>query len=143
MSQTQNNIPDKKSAGDPVDPEALMGRVNGLSFLSMLLVSVLVHSLLIGVTSVTYIRQCMAHGTLYPDAAIREQVQKERTEERRKKRAERQAADAKQVAEQKSKGGKSGGATTKPVSKIEQNINRKSTTLPAKSGVSLDDIDEL
>ena len=140
MSQSQNTSPEKTPADDQVDPDALMGRINSLSFLSMLLVSLLIHAALIGATSIGFIRQCVEYNTLTPGAVIREKVKEERAEERRKKRTERQDAEAKLVAGQKGKGGTS---TTKPASKIEQKINQKSTTLPAKSGVKLDDIDEL
>ncbi len=140
MSQSQNTSPEKTAASDQVDPDALMGRINSLSFLSMFLVSVLIHAVLIGATSIGFIQQCVEHNTLTPGAIIRENVKKERAEERRKKRAERQAAEARLGAEQKGKAAKS---TTKPTSKIEEKLNQKSTTLPAKSGVKLDDIDEL
>ena len=140
MSQSQKTSPEKTPADDQVDPDALMGRINGLSFFAMFLVSLLIHAVLIGGTSVGFIQQCVKYNTLAPGAIIRENVKKERAEERAKKLAERQEDDAKKVAEQKDKGARS---TTKPVSKIEQKINQKSTTLPAKSGVTLDDIDEL
>ena len=140
MSQSQNTNPEKTAADEPIDPDALMGRINGLSFFAMFLVSLLVHAVLIGATSVGFIQQCVKYNTLAPGAIIREIVKKERAEERAKKLAERQADDAKKVAEQKKTGSR---PTTKPVSKIEQKINQKSTTLPAKSGVNLDDIDEL
>jgi len=132
--------PEKTPADDQVDPDALMVRINGLSFLSMFLVSLIIHAVLIGATSIEFIQQCVEYNTLAPGVVIREKARKERAEERRKKRAERQDAEAKLVAAQKGKGAKS---TTKPKSKIEQKINQKSTTLPAKSGVKLDDIDDL
>ena len=143
MSQKQNTSPEKTRDGGPVDPDALMGRINSLSFLSMFLVSVLIHAVLIGATSIGFIQQCVEYNTLTPGAMIREKVKQERAAEREKKRAERQAAEAGLVAGQKGKGGKGGTSTTKAASKIEQKINHKSTTLPAKSGVKLDDIDEL
>jgi len=140
QSPNTNKNPEKTPADDQVDPDALMVRINGLSFLSMFLVSLIIHAVLIGATSIEFIQQCVEYNTLAPGVVIREKARKERAEERRKKRAERQDAEAKLVAAQKGKGAKS---TTKPKSKIEQKINQKSTTLPAKSGVKLDDIDDL
>jgi hypothetical protein len=143
MSQSQNNNPEKTTADDGVDPDALMGRINGLSFFAVLIVSLIIHALLIGGTSVGFIQQCVKYQTLAPGAIIREEVKKERAEERAKKLADRQADDAKKVAEEKMNPKKSTKPTTKPLTKIEQDINQKSTTLPATSGVNLDDIDEL
>ncbi|MDP6637405.1 MAG: hypothetical protein QGG42_21105 [Phycisphaerae bacterium] len=143
MSQSPNTNPEKTSEGVPIDPDALMGRINSLSFFAVFLVSVLVHAALIGGTSVGYIQLCLEYKTLDPDTVIREKVKKEQAAERAKKRAERQEAEAKAVAGQKGKGSKGGTSTTKPKSKIEEKINQKSTTLPAKSGVKLDDIDDL
>ena len=140
MSQSQNTNPEKIPTSDQVDPDALMGRINSLSFFSMFLVSILVHAALIGATSVGFIQLCVEYKTLNPDKVIRERTRIERAEEREKKRAKRQEIEASLVAGQKGKGGKS---TTKPLSKIEKKINQKSTTLPAKSGVKLDDIDDL
>ncbi|MDP6543369.1 MAG: hypothetical protein QGH60_05215 [Phycisphaerae bacterium] len=140
MSQSPNRNPESAPVTCQVDPDALMGRINSLSFLSMFVVSLLIHAALIGATSIGFIQQCVEYNTLAPGAIIREKFKQERAEERRKKRAERQEAEAKAVAGQKGKGGTS---TTKPVSKIERKINQKSTTLPAKSGVKLDDIDDL
>jgi len=142
MSQSPQNSPDPTPPA-PVDPDALMGRINGMSFFAMFIVSLLIHTALIGATSVGFIQNCVKYQTIYPDRVIREEVKKQRAEERAKKRLERQAEDAKQVAKQKAKDKKDGKPSTKPATKIEQKINQKSTTLPAKSGVSLDDIDEL
>ena len=143
MSQSQNTSPENMDTSGPVDPDALMGRINSLSFLSMLFVSLFIHAVLIGATSIGFIQQCVEYNTLAPGAIIREKVKEERAAEREKKRAARQAAEAGLVAGQKGKGGKGGTSITKPASKIEQKINQKSTTLPAKSGVKLDDIDDL
>ena len=146
MSQASNTDPRKPDGDNPVDPDVLMGGINKLSFFAMLLVSLIVHAVLIGATSVEFIQQCVKYQTLEPGAKVREEARIKRTEERKKKLAERQAEDAKKVAQQKDKGtnGSNGGKpTSKPASKIEQDINPKTTTLPAKSGVNLDDIDEL
>jgi len=143
MSQSPNRNPENAPVTCQVDPDALMGRINSLSFLSMFIVSLLIHAVLIGATSIGFIQQCVEYNTLAPGAIIQEKVKQERAEERCKKRAERQEAEANAVAGQKGKGAKGGTSTTKPVSKIEQKINQKSTTLPAKSGVKLDDIDDL
>ena len=140
MSQSPNTNPENAPVTCQVDPDALMGRINGLSFFSMFIVSLLIHAALIGATSIGFIQQCVEYNTLTPGAMIREKAKKERAEEREKKRAKRQEIEASLVAGQKGKGGKS---TTKPLSKIEKKINQKSTTLPAKSGVKLDDIDDL
>ena len=140
QTQNQNTNPEKTLTRGAIDPDALMGRITGLSFFSMFLVSVLIHAVLIGATSIGFIQQCVEYKTLTPGAMIREKEKQVRAEERAKKRAKRQEIEASLVAGQKGKGAKS---TTKPKSKIEQKINQKSTTLPAKSGVKLDDIDDL
>ncbi|MDP6635285.1 MAG: hypothetical protein QGG42_10330 [Phycisphaerae bacterium] len=143
MSQSPNNSPEKTHSDDQVDPDALMGKVNGLSFFAMFLVSLFIHAALIGGTSIGFIKLCVEYNTLEPDIIISENAKKERAAERAKKRAERQAEEAKQVAAQKGKGSKGGRPTSRPLSKIEKKINQTSTTLPAKSGVNLDDIDDL
>jgi len=143
MSQSPNNSPDKAPQRPPVDPDALMGRINGLSFFAVLIVSIIIHGTLIGATSIAHIQDCLKYKTLHPERIIRQEAKEQRAEERAKKRAARQDKEAKQVAEQKAKDKKSGKTTSKPKTKIEEKINQKSTTLPAKSGVSLDDIDEL
>jgi len=141
MSQDSDNITVSKPDQAPVDPDALMSRISGLSFFAMFIVSLLIHTALIGATSVGFIQQCVHYKTLDPGSIIREEVKKQKAEERAKKRADRQAEEAKQIAKQKDKA--SGASTSKPKSKIEKKITEKSTTLPAKSGVRLDDIDEL
>ncbi|MBT3200219.1 MAG: hypothetical protein HN350_09905 [Phycisphaerales bacterium] len=141
MSQTQNTNIETPATKSTVDPDALMGKINGLSFLAMFIVSLLVHTVLIGATSVGFIQDCIAYKTLDPDSVLQEQAKKAQAAQRDKQRAERQAEDAKLAAENKNK--KSKNPTTKPLTKIEQDINKTSTTLPATSGVNLDDIDEL
>jgi len=143
MSQSPNNSPDKAPPSPPVDPDALMGRINGLSFFAVLVVSLIIHTTLIGATSVGHIQNCLKYWTIHPELIIRQAEKEKRAEERAKKRTERQQKEADQVAERKASDKKNGKTTSKPKSKIEEKINQKSTTLPAKSGVSLDDIDEL
>ncbi|MBC8373630.1 MAG: hypothetical protein H8E53_08560, partial [Planctomycetes bacterium] len=105
MSQSQNTNPEKTPARGAIDPDALMGRISGLSFFSMFLVSLLIHAVLIGATSIGFIQQCVKYNTLTPGAMIRENAKKEQAKEREKKRAERQETEAKIVAGQKGKGG--------------------------------------
>jgi hypothetical protein len=143
MSQSQNTKPEKPDAASPVDPDALMGKINGLSFFAMFLLSLLIHTVVIGATSVGFIQLCIKHKTIEPDIILRENAKIEQAAERDKKRAERQAQDTKLAAQQKSNPKNGGKPTSKPLTKIEQKINQQSTTLPAKSGVNLDDIDEL
>jgi len=143
MSQSQNTNIETPATKNTVDPDALMGKVNGLSFFAMFIVSLLVHTVLIGATSVGFIQDCIEYQTLDPDSALQEQAKIAQAAERDKKRAERQAEDAKLAAENKNKPKKSSKATSKPLTKIEQDINKTSTTLPATSGVNLDDIDDL
>ena len=143
MSQSPDNSPDNSPEPAPVDPDTLMGKINGLSFFTMFIVSLLIHTALIGATSVGYIQNCVKYQTIYPRRVIRQEAKERQAEERARKRTDRQTEDAKQVAGQNAKDKKAGKSTTKPLSKIEQKINQKSTTLPAKSSVGLDDIDEL
>ncbi len=70
MSQSPNNSPDKAPQRPPVDPDALMGRINGLSFFAVLIVSIIIHGTLIGATSIAHIQDCLKYKTLHPERII-------------------------------------------------------------------------
>jgi len=140
MSDTPDNNPVQTPEGDQVDPDELMSEVSSQSFLRTFLISLAFHAVLIGVTSIGFIMLCAEHNTLHPDVVLRQKAKDKRAEELRKDRLE---AQKKLIADQKKAPGSPGKGTTRPASKIERQINRKSTTLPAKSGVGLEDIDDL
>jgi len=140
MSDNLANNPVQTPGGDQVDPDELMTEVSSVSFLRTFLISVVIHAVLIGVTSIGFLMLCAEHNTWDPDVVIRQIAKDKRAEELRK---EREDAQKKLIADQKKAARSSAKSATKPASKIEQQINRKSTTLPAKSGVGLEDIDDL
>ncbi len=70
MSQSPDNSPDNSPEPAPVDPDTLMGKINGLSFFTMFIVSLLIHTALIGATSVGYIQNCVKYQTIYPRRVI-------------------------------------------------------------------------
>ena len=149
MTDRDNPARPTSVAGDQVDPDELMGDINRLSFFKVAWISLLIHLVLIGATSVGYVMLCAEHQTLYPDR----EIQRIAKEDREKKlRADREAANKKLIAEQKAKaakgkGGKAGGGDGANggggKTPIERNINRKATTLPTRSGIGLDDIGEI
>jgi len=140
MSDNQSNNPVESPGSDQINPDELMGEVNKLSFFRTFTISVIVHVVLIGVTSIGFITLCAEHNTLHPDVVIRRIAKEERAEELRK---EREEAQKQLIADQKKAAKSRGSGATRPASKIGQKMKRKSTTLPAKSGVGLEDIDEL
>ena len=102
MSQTQNTNIETPATKSTVDPDALMGKINGLSFLAMFIVSLLVHTVLIGATSVGFIQDCIAYKTLDPDSVLQEQAKKAQAAKEEKARAKAEAATAKaKLAEMK------------------------------------------
>ena len=80
MSQSPDNISADSSGPVPVDPDSLMGKVNGLSFFAVFIMSLLIHTALIGATSIGFIQQCVKYQTLNPGAIIREEVKKQQAE---------------------------------------------------------------
>ena len=84
---------------DVADPDELMGDISKLSFLKVGAISLLAHAVLIGVTSTTYIQQCVKYGTMHPWVEIQEIDRKERLEKRRKERE----ASQKQLIEDRKK----------------------------------------
>lgn len=147
MTDRDNLARPTSVADDQVDPDELMGDINRLSFFKVAGISVLIHLVLIGATSVGYVMLCAEYQTLYPDREIQRIAKEDREKELR---ADREAAHKKLIAEQKaktasSKGGRAGGGANGGGGKtpVERNINRKATTLPTRSGIGLDDIGEI
>lgn len=140
MSDSQNSKPPQTPGSVAVDPDELMGRVSNLPILKIVGISVVLHVVLIGITSIGFLMDCSKYKTWHPDVEIRRIAKEQRAQKLLK---EREDAQKKLIADQKkkSKGGTSAG--TKPASSIEKNVTRKSTTLPARSGVGLDDIDDI
>lgn len=140
MTDSQNSKPPQMPGSVAVDPDELMGRVSNLPILRMVGISVAIHVVLIGITSIGFLMDCSKYKTWHPDVEIRRIAKEQRAEKLLK---DREDAQKKLIADQKkkSKGGTSAG--TKPASSIEKNVTRKSTTLPARSGVGLDDIDDI
>ncbi len=89
MNDMPNSQPDTDGI---VDPDVLMAEVNKTSLLKTTLVSVLLHAVLLGVTSLTFISLCAEYNTLHPKDAIQAEAEQQRKEELKQKRLDRQAA---------------------------------------------------
>lgn len=133
---------------EQIDPDELMGDINKLSFFGTTMLSLLIHVLLIGGTSVGFIMLCAEYNTLDPKAEIRARTEQRRTEERAKKIAEQRARYAARKAKTPKDGGDKGGRGPKSTggdgnagkTDVEGNTGRKPTTLPTGTGVGLDDV---
>ena len=136
MSNRRHSKGSQAPGTDAVDPDELMGRISSLSFLRMAGISVAIHVVLIGVTSIGFLMDCSKYKTWHPDAEIRRITKEQRAEKLRK---DREDAQRKLIADRK----KGPGAETRPSSDVEKKVKRKSTTLPTRSGVGLDDIDDI
>jgi len=123
---------------EQIDPDELMGDINKLSFLGTTGISLLIHVLLIGGTSVGFIMLCAEYNTLHPEAEIRAQAEAQRLEDRAKTLAEQRA---KYAAGRKPKDPKSaGGDGQSGKTPVERSTTRRATTLPSGTGVGLDDV---
>ena len=141
--------PERPPDGE-IDPDELMGDISSLSFLKTSIISVVIHLVLIGATSIGFVMLCLEHDTLHPDLKVQEIARQKGIEKRlaeRLKRQEQLLADRKAKGATSRGGGKepdggangSGGRGKTPT---ERNASRKATTLPATSGVQLDPIPE-
>lgn len=142
MSDSKHSKPRQAPGSGVVDPDELMGQVSNLPILKIVGISVALHVVLIGITSIGFLMDCSKYKTWHPDVEIRRIAKEQRAEKLLK---EREDAQKKLIADQKkkSKGGTKPGAETRGASDVEKNVTRKSTTLPARSGVGLDDIDDI
>lgn len=138
MSDIQHSSSQQAPGSVAVDPDELMGRVSNLPILKIVGISVALHVVLIGITSIGFLMDCSKYKTWHPDVEIRRIAKEQRAQKLLK---EREDAQKKLIADQKKKS--KGGAGTKPASDVEKKVTRKSTTLPARSGVGLDDIDDI
>jgi len=146
----------RQGEAEQIDPDELMGDINKLSFFGTTLVSLLIHAVLIGGTSVGFIMLCAEYNTLDPKTEIRAEAEKRRVEERKQKLADQRAkyaADKKATTPKGGEpqgGGNTGGQGDKPAGGSGRtgttggsgDITRKATTLPSGTGVGLDDIGE-
>lgn len=115
MSKKKTVTPENPPAvavDDVADPDELMGDISKLSFLKVGVVSLLIHAVLIGVTSAEYIQLCVEHGTMHPWVKVQENEHKARLEKRLKDREASQkqmVEDRKKAKAAKKDKGKDGG----------------------------------
>ena len=133
-------------------PEELMKGISDTTLVKKIMLSLGLHVLLLGVTSIGFIGLCAKYGTFDP---------RTKQEDLRKKAAaaeEAKAEAAAQKSEEKKKGTKAKPGKTEPgaskspasqgpakptKSKIEREIEETSKERPAHSDMSFDDVDEL
>ena len=140
----KENVP----ADASVDPDELISDLSRLSIAKTSLVSILVHVVLVGLTSIGFIALCVRHDTLHPRAVLKALAEKQR---QAKLEAAREAARKKlqaQVDQQDKKAkaaskGPEAGKTDKPKSKIEKTLQETSPQRPKASSLNLDNLDEL
>jgi hypothetical protein len=135
---------------EPVDPSPLLKDISRGNLAMLVVVAVIAHIVVIGITSVGHISLCMKYGTFWPKPMMkkeREAEEKRKLEEKQAQQQkaveEKQAADTAAQAAKKSEGGtKQASEETKngrPKSKIERTIEEKSSERPKEGTVRLDE----
>ncbi len=153
------------AAGQRVDPEALLADIARSHLVRMILWSSLIHFVLIGGTSVHFIKLCFDYQTLHPKQVVKQKAREaaekkvKDDEDARVKAAIQQQEDAKKkTAADKGAPGAAketpavapatgaapdGKEPEKKKSKIEQELEKTSSERPKKTSISLDNASDL
>lgn len=140
------------------DPSVVLQGMSRGSLAAVVVVAIVAHVVVIGITSMNHISLCLKYGTFWPKPIMkreREEAEKRKMEERveadrQKALAEQEKAAAakdKKAAEPDAPAGKKEGGndTAAPRAKtpVEKRLEEKSTERPKESTVNLDDVKTL
>jgi hypothetical protein len=136
---------------EPVNPAPLLKDLSRGNLPVLIAVALVLHIMIIGVTSVGHISLCLKYHTLWPKPVMkkeREEEEKRKLEEKQvqqqKAMEEKQAADATAQGTKKAEGPSARPTTDenkngKPKSKIEQTLEEKSNERPKEGTIRLDE----
>jgi len=139
----------QRFVGGDVEPSAnpaeLMSHITSLGFTRTLVISIIAHVILVGVTSVAFVQLCLAYGTTDPRAEVR-RVEKEKEDEKREaaRTAEREKlkaeAEAREAAKAKEEATAAAAAKEPEREKtpVEKRVEETSDERPTTSTMSLD-----
>jgi len=130
---------------EEIDPNSLMDNIGRSTLTLTIIVSLVLHIFIIGLTSIHYIYQCNKYKTFKPEDEIKKieaaKLKKAKAKEKKERMAKAIAAEKERIAkEKKAKAEAKKHPKSKKESQIEKDVNAVSNERPETGGLNnLDD----